>query len=97
MLPVSDRLSSYPYVILHLGCRFCTRTGAYRIVRLASRYGPEVDMQQLLRYLAGDCEHWRPAHPHKQGCGAYFADLEPPGRPPDLPPTTGRPRLIKGG
>ena len=94
---MTDRLSSYPYVVLALKCRFCPRTGSYRIVRLAAKYGAEIDMQSLLRYLAGDCEYWRPSHPYRKGCGAYFADLEPPPRPPDLPPATQRPKLIIGG
>ena len=92
-----DHLSNYPYVILNLGCRFCSRRGSYRIVRLAAKYGAEVDMRELLRHLAGDCEYWRPSHPYRKGCGVYFPDLEPPPRPPDLPPTMIPPKLIIGG
>jgi hypothetical protein len=94
---VADRLSNYPFVELNLKCKFCPRAGSYRIVRLAAKYGAEVDLHTLLRYLAGDCEYWRPAHPYKPGCGAYFPDLEPPVRPPDLPVAMGRPKLIVGG
>jgi hypothetical protein len=77
-------LATYPYVIVRLA-RFCRRRGSYRLVRLAAKFGPEIDMESLLARLAGDCEHWRPRHPTKEGCGAHFSDLGS-GRPPDLPP-----------
>lgn len=82
---MADTLASYPYVIVRLACRFCRRRGSYRLARLAAKYGPEIDMESLLAQLTGDCEHWRPRHPTKEGCGAYFCDLGS-GRPPDLPP-----------
>ncbi len=95
--PVQDRLSNYPYVVVTLACRFCTRKGQYRLARLAAKYGAEVHMQTVLRYLAGDCEYWRPSHPYKQGCGAHFCDLETTTRPPDLPAGMLELRLVKGG
>jgi len=50
---------------------FCARAGSYRIVRLGAKYGAEIHMHTLLRYLAGNCEYWRPAHPYTQGCASY--------------------------
>jgi len=89
------RLSNNPYVLITLACQFCSRKGQYRLARLASKYGSEVHMQTVLRYLAGDCEYWRPNHPYKQWCGADFRDLEPPPRPPDLPGCNARAALGK--
>jgi hypothetical protein len=54
-------------------------------------------MQTVLRYLAGDCEYWRQSHPYKQGCGAYFRDLESSTRPPDLPAAMRAFKVVKGG
>ncbi len=93
---MADRLSNYPYVSLTLACRFCARKGHYRLARLAAKYGSEVPMDTVLRYLAGDCEYWRPSHPYKLGCGAYFADLEGPPRPPDVPVARAL-KIVKGG
>jgi len=84
-----DTLSTYPYVVVRLACTMCSRKGSYRLARLAEKYGAQVDMRQLLEFLAGDCAYWgRPRHPYRPGCGAYFCDLES-GKPPDLP----RPKL----
>jgi hypothetical protein len=53
-----DRLSSYPFVIVRIGCSLCGRNGAYRLARLAAKYGPEIPLDQLLEELALDCP-WR--------------------------------------
>ncbi|MGA2636114.1 hypothetical protein [Methylocella sp.] len=49
-------------------------------------------MTDLLGHLAGDCKLWEPRHPGMERCGAYFADLDVPQPPPDLP-TEGSRRL----
>jgi hypothetical protein len=36
----------------------CSRRGQYRLARLAAKYGAEIDMRDLLEYLAGDCKWW---------------------------------------
>ena len=81
-MPGGDFLSSYPYVIVRIGCRRCTRKGAYRLARLAEKYGAEIPMLELLAHLAGDCAIWRTRHPGAPRCGAYFIDLEFPAQPP---------------
>jgi hypothetical protein len=89
-----DTLANYPYVAVRLDCTMCSRGGAYRLARLADKYGAEIDMRDLLALLAGDCKYWRPRHPGVPGCGARFPDLEAR-RPPDLPPGAGRMRVVK--
>jgi hypothetical protein len=84
-MPGTDILSSYPYVIVRIECRRCTRKGAYRLARLAAKYGAEIPMLELLAHLAGDCAIWRTRHPGAPRCGAYFIDLEFPAQPPDRP------------
>jgi hypothetical protein len=51
----ADVLSSYPYVVVRIACRRCTRKGSYRLARLAAKYGAEIPMTELLAHLAGDC------------------------------------------
>jgi hypothetical protein len=93
---MADVLATYPYVVLRLACHFCRRKGQYRLARLAAKYGSEIDMRSLLELLAGDCDYWRPRHPYRQGCGAYFCDLDPPRGPPDLPIGMSPLRIVRG-
>ena len=97
-MPGADVLSSYPYVVVRIACRRCTRKGSYRLARLAAKYGAEIPMMELLAHLAGDCAIWDARHPGVPRCGAYFVDLEFPAPPPDRP-TEGmrRLRLVKDG
>jgi hypothetical protein len=89
---MGDTLSSYPYVKVRLACRRCGRKGSYSLARLADKYGAEIRLTDLLGNLAGDCRLWEPRHPAMERCGAYFADLDFPLPPPDLP-TEGQRRL----
>jgi hypothetical protein len=97
-MPGADVLSSYPYVVVRIACRRCTRKGSYRLARLAAKHGSEIAMMELLAHLAGDCAIWDARHPGVPRCGAYFVDLEFPAPPPDRP-TEGmrRLRLVKNG
>ena len=90
-----DRLAFYPYVVVRVSCRHCVRHGSYRLARLGAKYGPEIALDDLLRQLAGDCPHWQHSVRWPEGCGAFFPDLEPPMRPPDVPKQTLR--IIHGG
>src|SRR4051812_8561981 len=74
-------------------CPTCAkRAGAYRLARLAVKFGSEILLDDLNGRLSADCA-WRD-DPRGSGCGARFPDL-PPRRPPDLP---GRQmRIIAGG
>jgi len=53
-----DRLAHYPYVVVRIGCRVCSRRGAYRLARLAAKYGPEIGLRDLLDRFPYDCL-WR--------------------------------------
>ena len=87
------RLVDFPYVLVRLRCDVCKRAGAYRLARLAVKYGAEILLDDLIVRLSGDCP-WR--DDPRGACGAHFADM-PPRRPPDLPPTLMRLRVVKGG
>jgi hypothetical protein len=43
-----DCLAFYPFVVVRLGCRVCSRTGSYRLGRLAAKHGPEISLRDLL-------------------------------------------------
>jgi hypothetical protein len=85
------RLVAFPYVLVRLRCDACKRSEAYRLARLAVKFGSEILFDDLLVRLSGDCP-WRDEP--RGSCGVHFADL-PPRRPPDLPAQ--RMRVIRGG
>ena len=62
-MPSADVLSSYPYIVVRIACRRCTRKGSYRLARLAAKCGAEIPMMDLLAHLAGDCAIWDTRHP----------------------------------
>ena len=53
------KLSDYPWVVVRIECVLCPRKGAYRLARLAARYGPEQSLEGLLADMAHDCPGWR--------------------------------------
>lgn len=99
-------LAQFPYVIVRIECGMCpSRKGAYRLARLAAKYGPETPLDEVLARISADCPYQRaPRRPgdrepgqYVPRCHAYFADLDRPVQPPpDLPPVLMRPRLVKG-
>ena len=38
----TDTLAGFPYVLVRIACYHCDRRGAYRLARLASKYGAEI-------------------------------------------------------
>ena len=89
------RLSSYPYVVVRIACTKCARAGAYRLARLADRYGAEAAMNSVLTMLSADCKLAEQRRPGIDRCGAYFPDLSsntPQRLPDDFLPRK-RPRL----
>jgi hypothetical protein len=80
-----------------IACRVCSRSGSYRLARLAAKYGPEITLRDLTERFSYDCL-WRAEPRSKKGksaCGVYLPDLEHK-RPPDLPPGMVNLRLVKG-
>jgi hypothetical protein len=50
-----DRLAFYPFVVVRFVCRVCSRNGAYRLARLAAKFGPEIRLRDLLDRFSYDC------------------------------------------
>ena len=86
-----NRLADFPFVLVRLRCDTCKRAGAYRLARLAVKFGSEIPLDDLLIRLSSDCP-WRDEP--RGSCGVRFADL-PPRRPPDMPAQ--RMAVIRGG
>ena len=42
-----DRLAFYPFVVVRIACRVCSRSGSYRLARLAAKFGPEITLRDL--------------------------------------------------
>jgi hypothetical protein len=91
-----DRLAFYPFVVVRIACRVCSRSGSNRLARLAAKFGPEITLRDLTDRFSYDCL-WRAEARSKAGksaCGVYLPDLANP-RPPDLPAGLLKLRLIK--
>jgi hypothetical protein len=91
-----DCLASYPFVVVRIAGRVCTRSGSYRLARLAAKYGPEITLRDLTERFSYDCL-WRAEARSKKGksaCGVYLPDLEHRG-PHDAPPEMVKLRLVK--
>ena len=93
-----DGLAHYPFVVVRISCRQCPRRVAYRLARLAARFGPETTLRDMLDHFSTDCM-WRAERRGKAKgaatCKIYLPDLEQP-KPPDLPPGMVKLRLVKG-
>jgi hypothetical protein len=86
-----ERLALYPFVVVRLACRVCSRGGSYRLARLAAKYGRTgVTLRDLTERFSYDCLGRGEAVE-----GVYLPDLEHK-RPPDLPPGMVKLRLVKG-
>ena len=75
-----DRLALYPFVVVRIACRVCSRSGSYQLARLAAKYGPEISLRDLTDRFSYDCL-WRAEARSKAGklaCGVYLPDLAKP-------------------
>src|SRR3984957_4099539 len=90
-----DCLAHYPFVVVRIACRVCSRRGAYGLSRLAAKFGPEIEVRPKLARLSYDCLCRAEARVKRgvSACGVYLPDLEQP-RPPDLPPGLVRLRVV---
>jgi hypothetical protein len=43
-----DCLAHYPFVVVRIRCRVCSRKGSYRLARIAAEHGPEISLRDLL-------------------------------------------------
>ena len=86
-----DRLALYPFVVVRIACRVCSCNGAYRLPRLAAKFGPEIGLRDLLDRFSYDCL-WRAEARSRRGassCGVYMRDLDQ-----SRPPGSGRLRPV---
>src|ERR1700757_5028211 len=92
-----DRLAFYPFVVVRIACRVCSRCGSYRLARLAAKFGPEITLGALTDRFSHDCLWHAEARAKKvkSAGGFYQPDLEHR-LPLDLPPGMMKLRLVKG-
>src|SRR3984957_18771246 len=71
-----DRLAFYPFVVVRIACRVCSRSGSYRLTRLSAKYGPEITLRDLTERFG---KHNRCIVPATSFC--EYADTKPRKRP----------------
>jgi hypothetical protein len=49
-----DCLALYPFVVVRIACRVCSRRGSYRLARLAAKYGPEISLRDVIDRFSSD-------------------------------------------
>lgn len=68
-------LARYPYPIVRVACRYCTRRGQYRLERLIGIHGGDTTFEQLLASVSADCTR-ASDRTGRLGCrGPYLYDL----------------------
>jgi hypothetical protein len=99
-----ERLSDFPWVIVRIDCPLCPhRKGRYRLARLVEKFGADIQLCDLLDWIAQDCPRkplpWeRYADQDDSKCKARFTDLEATSHPPpDIPPMMRKLTVIQGG
>jgi hypothetical protein len=89
-------LTFYPFVVVRLACRVCSRTGSYRLARLAAKLGPEISLRDLTDRFSYDCLWRRRRAASAAGrAAASICRTSSSRRPPDDPPGLAKLRLIK--
>jgi len=97
-MDLREPLTKYPYVTVNVACRYCGRSGRYRLARLAERFGAGTSLSDVLRAIAWDCPHWKKKGRWVEGCGIHYPDLEAsPPKPPNEPPSMRVLTVIRGG
>ena len=91
-----DCLAFYTFVVVRIACRVASRLLSACASRREIR--PRDHLDDLTARFSYDCL-WRAEARSKRGvssCGVYLPELDQP-RPPDLPPSLVKLRLIKNG
>src|SRR5215216_3260051 len=82
-----ETLAYFPYIVVRIGCDRCTRKGAFRLARLAAKFGADITLDQLIaKLVSADCPYSKTRHPYHGTCHARFVDLDAFREVPDLQP-----------
>lgn len=82
------KLADYPFVEVRLKCPACRMERSHRLARLASAYGADRTMGEILDRLLKGCGQRRAMQAGTMGesaCLAHFPDVDAPPRRPDQP------------
>jgi len=90
-----NSLLVYPYVKLRVSCP-CGYRKAYRLARVAERYGADIALDTLLINLkTGRCPLWGDNATYvRLRCSLTYTDIGSE-NPPDVPRAADRPKLVK--
>ncbi len=91
------KLSAFFFVLLRIGCDRRDRRGQYRLARLAQSFGAEATLEEVVAKLGADYPYRYDVRRNEHVCRARVLDMEPPPRPPDLPPEMLKLKVIRGG
>jgi hypothetical protein len=91
-MPGIRRLVDYPWVLVRVRCDVCKRAGAYRLARLAVKFGAEILLDDLIVRLSSDCP-WRDEP--RGSCATAVPSLTQPDSVSTAPEK--RIRLAQGG
>lgn len=100
MTALASRLADYPHVVVRLACPACEIARSYRLARLASAYGAERTMDEVLDRLLKGCGPRSAARGRdtcRGICSAHFPDLEAAPRMADPGAKRVRLRLVVDG
>lgn len=95
MTMLVTKLADYPLVDVRLACSACRMERSHRLARLASAYGADRTMGEILDRLLKGCGQRRTMQAGDAGaspCLAHFPDLDRPCRLADPAP----PRAVLG-
>jgi hypothetical protein len=65
-----DCLAHYPFVVVRIACRVCSRRGSYRLARVAAKFGPEISLRDLTDRFSYDCL-WRAEASRSSSAGRF--------------------------
>jgi hypothetical protein len=61
----------YPFVVIRIACRVCSRRGSYRLARLAAKFGPEISLRDLTDRFSYVWRAEARSKKDKSACGVY--------------------------
>jgi hypothetical protein len=72
----ANTLAHYPWPLVSVACRYCSRRGQYRIESLIAIFGPEATYGEVLARLSANCTRASDRTSWSSGCrGDYFPDI----------------------
>lgn len=78
-----ETLSTYPYPVIEVACRYCSRKGRYRRERLIREYGGGVALDRFVHMISSDCGYAEVRTGRRACNGPYIVSPQPPAKCPE--------------